>query len=240
MPGSRLLFCGNALDGRSFSIHITSSNLLKVIRGTESSSLTQESVMSVAAREIHLKSRPSGLPVPENFELVERRLAAPDRRASCWSGRYSCRSTLICAAAWSIARATSRRFSSMKRSTALRSASSSNPEMQGLAGRAGQPFRRLARLRADRRCGSQQDRRQSDADADLAGPVGIPGPRRLCRAAATGCAERGRDSFRLRGQRRCRFGCRPDRQDQGLPRCRLGRLRREGPLAQGRGRRSTP
>jgi NADPH-dependent curcumin reductase CurA len=33
--------------------------------------------MSVAAREIHLKSRPSGLPAPENFELTERRLPTP-------------------------------------------------------------------------------------------------------------------------------------------------------------------
>jgi NADPH-dependent curcumin reductase CurA len=33
--------------------------------------------MTVAAREIHLKSRPSGLPGPENFALVEHRLPAP-------------------------------------------------------------------------------------------------------------------------------------------------------------------
>ncbi|MDQ6436431.1 NADP-dependent oxidoreductase [Mesorhizobium sp. LHD-90] len=33
--------------------------------------------MTIAAREIHLKSRPAGLPGPENFELVERRLSAP-------------------------------------------------------------------------------------------------------------------------------------------------------------------
>ncbi|WP_026987350.1 NADP-dependent oxidoreductase [Fodinicurvata fenggangensis] len=33
--------------------------------------------MTVTAREIHLKSRPEGLPSRENFELVERPLAAP-------------------------------------------------------------------------------------------------------------------------------------------------------------------
>jgi NADPH-dependent curcumin reductase CurA len=33
--------------------------------------------MSVAAREIHLKSRPFGLPASENFELTERRLPSP-------------------------------------------------------------------------------------------------------------------------------------------------------------------
>ena len=35
--------------------------------------------MSIAAREIHLKSRPVGVPGPENFELVERQLEAPRR-----------------------------------------------------------------------------------------------------------------------------------------------------------------
>ena len=33
--------------------------------------------MTIAAREIHLKSRPTGLPDLENFEFVERRLPAP-------------------------------------------------------------------------------------------------------------------------------------------------------------------
>ena len=33
--------------------------------------------MTVAAREIHLKSRPAGLPGPENFAFAERRLPAP-------------------------------------------------------------------------------------------------------------------------------------------------------------------
>lgn len=33
--------------------------------------------MTIAAREIHLKSRPAGLPGRDNFELVERTLAAP-------------------------------------------------------------------------------------------------------------------------------------------------------------------
>lgn len=33
--------------------------------------------MTIAAREIHLKSRPAGLPGHDNFELVERTLAAP-------------------------------------------------------------------------------------------------------------------------------------------------------------------
>jgi NADPH-dependent curcumin reductase CurA len=33
--------------------------------------------MPVTAREIHLKSRPAGLPGPENFEFTERRLADP-------------------------------------------------------------------------------------------------------------------------------------------------------------------
>ncbi|MDW6022405.1 NADP-dependent oxidoreductase [Mesorhizobium sp. BAC0120] len=33
--------------------------------------------MPVTAHEIHLKSRPSGMPGPENFEFVERRLADP-------------------------------------------------------------------------------------------------------------------------------------------------------------------
>ena len=33
--------------------------------------------MTIAAREIHLKSRPTGLPGPENFEFTERALPAP-------------------------------------------------------------------------------------------------------------------------------------------------------------------
>ena len=33
--------------------------------------------MSIAAREIHLKSRPTGLPGQDNFQLVERNLPAP-------------------------------------------------------------------------------------------------------------------------------------------------------------------
>jgi hypothetical protein len=33
--------------------------------------------VTIAAREIHLKSRPAGLPGPDNFELVERRLPVP-------------------------------------------------------------------------------------------------------------------------------------------------------------------
>lgn len=45
--------------------------------------------MTIAAREIHLKSRRAGLPGRANFELVERTLAAPAPGQllvrTCWS-----------------------------------------------------------------------------------------------------------------------------------------------------------
>ena len=54
--------------------------------------------MSIPTNEIRLKSRPSGLPSEDDFELVETMLDNP-QTANCWSATCGCRLILTCAGA---------------------------------------------------------------------------------------------------------------------------------------------
>ena len=194
--------------------------------------------MSVAAREIHLKSRPSGLPVPENFELVERRLAAPTE------GQLLVRTLLMSVDPYMRGRMIDRQsyippFRSMQaldgahgrhRRAIARHSASSRARSSTIS-----PAGATARYR---RCGSEQDRpvrprRRRPGSDRSAFPGSTPRPG-CCDIAAP---EGRRDRLRLGGRRRRRLDGRADREDHWRTRHRVGRLAGEGPLGEGRTRR---
>ena len=89
---------------------------------------------------------------------------------------------------------------------------------------------RLAGIYAQQRQGSAQDRSVDCTHLDRAGRVGHAGADGLLRTARHRPAQARRDRRRLRRGRSGRLDRRPDRQDQGLPRHRHRRQRRQGAL----------
>jgi len=192
--------------------------------------------VTVAAREIHLKSRPSGTPGPDNFALVERTL--PDLADG----------QLLAKALW------------MSVDPYMRGRMSDRPSYIAPF-QLGQPLEGdtigvVEESRDDRfkpgdvvkHFFGWRDRAIVDATAatriDPAalplpawlGPLGIPGL--TARAGLTHIAKlkEGETVF-VSGARGCRLDGRSDREDQGRARRRFGRYGREGALGEGRTRR---
>ena len=62
----------------------------------------------ITNREIHLKSRPVGLPTTENFEIVHTPLPDVGAKEKCWCVTHTCPLIRICVGVWSIGRVTRR------------------------------------------------------------------------------------------------------------------------------------
>ena len=181
-------------------------------------------------RQILLKSRPEGAPGLDNFQLTEGPMPEPGEgevlmRTLYLSldpymrGRMSAAKSYAKPAAHRAAdgRRHGRRGRRVAQSDNTRSATSSSATAAG----------RSTRCRVAR---AAQARSGGGAGLDRARRARHAGDDRVCRAARNRPAEARRDGRGGGGLRRGRLGGRADRQDQGLPRGRHRRRRREVPL----------